>query len=542
MKTIHLLAVAGALVSGTFATAQMPESTIRLLPSTENAAPPPSTQTTPRPLQPVVTAVPPPNTQFVPQTGPNALPTAGALEPLPPTSTPPQAVIPAMAATTTQPGILPEGSPQTRPEAIPPGMQMPAAPCAFGLADLEGIALGNNPTLAQASARVQAARSDYVQVGLYPNPTVGYQGVEIGNEGRAGQQGVYLGQEFVLGKKRQLSRNAAAQAVRQAEQEFEAQRMRVVNDVRTGFYDTLVAQRRMEIVGQLTGIAEQGLTTTQKLFKPPAQDVPLSDVLQAEIELSNIRIVATNANNAYLSAWRRLAATLGVPNMAPVQLVGDLEAGIGELTWEQSLQQVLGRSPELAAARAGVEQARWALSRARAEPIPNVDVQLTMQHDNTSTSDITGVQAVLPFPLFNRNQGGIGRAQSELTVASREVERVQLELQQRLAAAYERYSNAKQQVDRYLKEILPKSKQALDLVAAGYRQGEFNYLMVLNAQRTYFQTNLAYLDALRELRETSIAIEGLLLTGSLGVSSAPPSNPPNYPSWDASRVVPGMGR
>ena len=38
-----------------------------------------------------------------------------------------------------------------------------------------------NPTLAQAAARVQAARAQCLQVGLYPNPVVGYQGSEIGN-------------------------------------------------------------------------------------------------------------------------------------------------------------------------------------------------------------------------------------------------------------------------------------------------------------------------------------------------------------------------
>jgi outer membrane protein, heavy metal efflux system len=37
----------------------------------------------------------------------------------------------------------------------------------------------------------------------------------------------------------------------------------------------------------------------------------------------------------------------------------------------------------------------------------------------------------------------------------------------------------------------------------------------LTAQRTYFQTNLAYLDALREMRTTTVTIEGLLLRDSL---------------------------
>jgi hypothetical protein len=37
----------------------------------------------------------------------------------------------------------------------------------------------------------------------------------------------------------------------------------------------------------------------------------------------------------------------------------------------------------------------------------------------------------------------------------------------------------------------------------------------LTSHRTYFQTNLAYLESARELRESAIAIDGLLLTDSL---------------------------
>jgi outer membrane protein TolC len=53
------------------------------------------------------------------------------------------------------------------------------------------------------------------------------------------------------------------------------------------------------------------------------------------------------------------------------------------------------------------------------------------------------------------------------------------------------------------------------LVSEGFRQGEFGYLVLLTTQRTYFQTNLAYLDSLRDLRTAGAAIEGNLLTDSL---------------------------
>ena len=121
----------------------------------------------------------------------------------------------------------------------------------------------------------------------------------------------------------------------------------------------------------------------------------------------------------------------------------------------------------------------------------------------------------MPLPVYNRNQGNILRAQAELTAAEREVQRVELELQQRLAAAFEQYSTAHFQVEKYTEAILPNAQASLDLVGEGYRQGEFGYLTLLTAQRTFFQANLAYLEALRELRTSIAAIENNLLSESL---------------------------
>jgi outer membrane protein, heavy metal efflux system len=84
-----------------------------------------------------------------------------------------------------------------------------------------------------------------------------------------------------------------------------------------------------------------------------------------------------------------------------------------------------------------------------------------------------------------------------------------------LAAAFEQYQNARCQVEKYANEILPNAQTSLDLVAAGYRHGEFNYVTLLTAQRTFFQVNLAYVEAVRDLRWASVAIEGNLLGGSL---------------------------
>ena len=176
---------------------------------------------------------------------------------------------------------------------------------------------------------------------------------------------------------------------------------------------------------------------------------------------------------------------------------------------------MLAASPQLAEARAGLERARCQVARQYAERVPNVDLRTAVEYNNEIGENIAAVEVGVPLPLFNRNQGNISKAQSQLIAAQNEVRRVELELRQRLAPIFEQYVNARQQVQKYSDDILPNAAKTLELVRSGYRQGEFNYQTLLISQRTYFQANLSYLESLRQLRLSAVALEGLLLSGGL---------------------------
>jgi cobalt-zinc-cadmium efflux system outer membrane protein len=404
------------------------------------------------------------------------------------------------------------------PEPVPQPQSEPTAPSGMSLADLEEMALRCNPTVAQAAHRVEAARGRCLQVGLYPNPVAGYVGAEIGNEGQAGQQGSFVGQEIVTAGKLRLNQNVAMQEVRQADLAWQSQRQRVLTDVRRSFYEVLVAQRTMELTEQLLRIGEEGVRSTEALMK--AKEVARADVLQARIEVESARVLLERARNRHAAYWRTLAAVAGAANMPAQRLAGEAWDGLSVLTWEDTYSRLLAESPQLASARAGVARAQATVERECAQRVPNIDLQTAVQYDNATKYTWATVQAGVPMPLFNRNQGNIRRAEAELMAAKSEVQRVELDLQQRLAAVFEQYTTARYQVEKYSRDILPIAQSSLDLANKGYQQGEYNYLFLLTSQRTYFQTNLVYVDALRELRNASTAIEGNLLSGSLQMGDA----------------------
>ncbi len=408
---------------------------------------------------------------------------------------------------------LTPAAPMRLPDAsddLPPPLEEVRA--ALALEELERMALASNPTLFQAAARIDAARGNWVQVGLKPNPEISYQGQEIGNEGRAGQQGVQLSREFVTKGKLHLNRAAAEQEIVRAEQLYAAQQQRVLTDVRRRFYEALVAQRMVEAAYSLLDVGNKGVHTAESLLE--AREVARIDLLQSRVIANTARIRVAQAETQQHEAWRRLEAAVGTPCLSPVGLQGDPARDLPDLEWCASLTMLFHASPELSAAYANIERARWQLEREAVEKYPNITVQAGAYYDNATQDPIASLSVGIPIPYNNANQGNVSRAAAELAAAEMEVGRIRLSLQNRLAQAFRRYDAARREFELYDKSILPDTRASLDIVRGGYPT-EFDYLKLIVAQREYFQAELGRLEALNILRGEAALIEGMLLEDSL---------------------------
>ena len=384
---------------------------------------------------------------------------------------------------------------------------------ALTLADLQRIALQKNPTLAAAAARWDIARGKRVQAGRYPNPVVGYHGVEIGLRGTSGQQGGIISQRFITAGKLGLDQAIAGKEVDEAHFQLHAQEQRVLSDVRVRFYNARVAQRRVKLTEELAHIGDELVKATERLMQGGLGTE--NDLLQAQIRADESSILLDNARNEYVEAWRRLTAVAGMPTMQMIPLTDDPDADLPDHDWDSCFAIVLDGNPALRAARTRADRARIVIQRARKEPIPNIDLSVSHRRHNFTRDNVTNVQLGIPIPIFNRNQGNIRSAEAAWVEARNEVRRIELDLQDRLAVAYRRYANSRQQADRYRKRMVPNARRSLKLVTEGYATQQVEYLTLLTAQQTYLRVNLSYLDALRELRTAAGIIEGQLLTDSL---------------------------
>lgn len=416
------------------------------------------------------------------------------------------------------------GSPSPSP---PPSAAQPSA-SPLTLAALEARALARNPTLAQAAAEVQAAHGRARQAGMLPNPTIGYTGDEIssGPVIRGGEHGFFVEQTVPLGGKLRLTARIFDREATQAEALADAQRLRVLTDVRILYYAALASQRRVEVRARLASLSAEAVGVSRQLFNTGAADSP--DVLESEVEARRAELSLEAARNDRYRVWRRLASVVGDLDLMPQPLDGSIEAPIPELDRDAIVQEVLTQSPELRAARAAVERSRAALMRAQREPVPDLVIRGGPRYNRelleTHGQPVGWEAAVdvgLVIPLFNRNQGAIAEARADVGRAEQEVTRLELDLRTRVADAFDEYLTTERSAEAYRSDVLPRAERSYQLYLNRYREMAAAYPQVLIAQRTWFQATDQYVDSAEHAWTSALELQGLLLTGGLDAAAPP---------------------
>ena len=406
---------------------------------------------------------------------------------------------------------------------LPTAVPAPGSP--LTMADLEQLALTHNPTLVQAATFIEAARGKALQAGLPFNPTAGITGENIGTAGRAGEWTFFsLQQQIVTGGKLRLSRLKYEHEAELAEIQTHAQRLKVVNGLTAAYFDVLAAQRTVENHRRLAENAAEAETTTRQLVNVGQGNQ--QDLLQAEVEASQARVAVRNAETRLRQDWVHLATLVGVPDLPLQPLAGQLEPDGPAINRDEALARLLQESPELAFAVAKVQQDQTQLQRERREPIPNVTVRGGVGYNYETRNPTAQVGLSLPVPVFDRNQGTVRQATADLARSQAEVTRVQLDLQRRFADAFTRYQTAREEVENFRTEALPKARKAVELYEEQLKARRAAFPQVLVARRTVYQLNEEYNKSLTQFRRAEVEVRGLLLVDGLTAPSNP--TPPGH--------------
>ena len=384
---------------------------------------------------------------------------------------------------------------------------------------LQQLALNNNPAILQGSSAANKAAGIRTQVGLGPNPTIGYSGQEIGNDGAAGLHAAFVSQTFVRGGKLAANQDVVGHEQQAILWQVEALRHRVRTDIKTRFYEALAAQERIRLARQFLEVANEGVKTSEDRIEAQVGTRP--DLLQSEIQVTEVELAIRRAEFAFEAAWKELVAIAGVPDMPPAELVGSLNIPAADRDMESVYAQIEAESPAIRSAEARVRRAKANMYRQQIQPIPNVTGQFGLGYDDGTGDGFANVQLSLPVPVRNRNEGNTSAAHAEFCEATQNVQRLKMQLRARLAAVLREYQSAATTVQQYESAIIPKAEETLQLILKAQEAGEIGFLRVLTARRSVFEANQQYVSAQAQLAQADAVLGGLLLTGAL-------SNVPTY--------------
>jgi cobalt-zinc-cadmium efflux system outer membrane protein len=363
-------------------------------------------------------------------------------------------------------------------------------------------ALANNPDLAAAQWEIGITQGDRQQAGLIPNPELSWEAEDTRRNSRTTT--VMINQPIELGGKRGARIDVANRAQDAAGIELERKRNVLRADVIQAFYSSSTARQKLLLARQSLELAERGLRVAQGRIES-GKSSPVEGT-RAQVQLSEVRLELRRAERDEANAYQQLAQVMGAP-LPAFTSVGDSGRSMPKVPEPSLLLNRIGETAELRLAKLQIEQREASLGLEKAQRIPDLTVSVGSQYDERERERVNVVGLSMPIPLFNRNQGNV-LAAARRTDQARDLRNAsELRLRTEIQTTLDQWMTANTEVTSFNQTILPAAQSAVDTATRGFEMGKFNFLDVLDAQRTLISARSQYIQAIAEATDAWVRIE-----------------------------------
>ncbi|SCX37161.1 outer membrane protein, cobalt-zinc-cadmium efflux system [Pseudomonas sp. NFACC25] len=363
-------------------------------------------------------------------------------------------------------------------------------------------AFANNPDLAVAQWDIEIAAGGRQQAGLIPNPVASWDAEDTRRDTRTTT--LKLSQTLELGGKRGARIDVATRAQDAAALALEQRRNTLRAEVIEGYYGALRAQERLDLAQRSLALAERGLVVANGRVTA-GKSSPV-EATRAQVQLSEIRLELNRAHMGLTDAYRRLAASTGSA-ATDFQAVATPSHSTPPLPSATHLLARLEQTAELRLAELQIVQNEASVGLEKAQRIPDLDVSIGSQYDASVRERVNLVGVSMPIPLFNRNQGNVLAATRRADQARDLRNAAELRLRTETRQALDLWQTANSEVRAFNQQILPAAQRAVDSATRGFEMGKFNFLDVLDAQRTLIAARTQYLAATAQATDAWLRIE-----------------------------------
>ncbi len=372
----------------------------------------------------------------------------------------------------------------------------------LSLSDSLNLALKANPDIAVAIREREAIAGTKVQAATRPNPFVSTSIQDT----RSATRQIYLqlNQEIELGNKRTARIEAADAFYNKADAELAIKQAEIHANVVAAFYEVLVAQERVTLAKSSVEIAESALDVASKRVKA-GKSSPVEQT-KSSIAAATVKIELIQATTQLNNSRKRLSTLWGDSAPSFERATGEVTS-IPEVSSLSNLQALIESSPSIKLAKMEIDTREALTKIERSKIVPNITVSAGVLNNQEIGQNQALLGLSIPIPVFDHNQGNVQEAVSRKFKAEDELVAIKNRIQINLATQYEKLSVARQATLALQTDILPNAQSAFDAANRGFSLGKFNFLDVLDAQRTLYQAKSQYINALLEAHQSIAEIE-----------------------------------
>lgn len=377
------------------------------------------------------------------------------------------------------------------------------------LAQFEALAQSMNPGLRRLGQEVAAAEARTAHIGKLPDPTLGANFFTHAIETAAGSQRAKLTLMQMIPWLRRLDAQAQ-QAYFEAlalQQAHEAERLKVVADVRTLWSRLYVLQKQVETSRTIQQILQPLIdSATGRVLTGQASQ---ADVRLGTLALSRIEEEIINYNQQIASTKAELNRVVGRDSDHPIEIPNRLESSLPDWSHGMLRQIAWEQQPEIAAAELRTQATSWGIEVARLQRRPNVSLSASWFgiDDNRPASpsvdvgrDAWSLGAQVSLPLWHhKNDAQEDEAAWKHSASHASVDETKQRYDWLLLDLWEKAKAAKETATLYQATLQPQAQETLDIDQESYANSAIEFDRLMQDVRNVLMAELGYHRALGEL-------------------------------------------
>ena len=333
------------------------------------------------------------------------------------------------------------------------------------------IALWNNAAFQELLADLGVSRGDLIQAGLLPNPEILLYFSVPDKPFR------YLF-DFALESlwlRPIRVKSAAMEADRTADRLAQAG-LDLMRDTRQAYADVVLAKERVRVAGESVKLRGRIAELAEKRLK--AGDISPQEAATARIDALQAEQDATRIGYDVPVLEERLRNLMGIgPLRGPLPLDPSPPPACQTFDVDALAQEAMATRPDALAAAEAAAAAEARLKFARLGWVRLLGIgDATAGHRNGHE---LGPGLRFTVPLFNRNQGGVARAEAELERAVRNQKTVAYQIILDVQRSYTQYRQACAELDVLLGKVRPEVEGNVRRAQAAYQEGNVPIFIVL---------------------------------------------------------------